>query len=100
MTLCADWFSLRVYDCLEMLFLRLNEDCKLISFEKDHYNVAQHPLIGIDKLWYIYFNCNDLKVIKKCKDFIFKLIMNSGDKKQLLYQDSLTNIKKYLETAL
>ena len=100
MSLCANWFSPRVYDCLEMLFLRLNEDCKLISFEKDHYKIIQAPLIGADKLWYIYFNCPDLKVTKKCKDFIFKLIMNSTDKKQQLYQESLANIKKYLEASL
>lgn len=86
MALCADWFSLRVYDCLEMLFLRLNEDCKLITFEKDHYKINESSLIGIDKFWYIYFNSPDLKVIKKCKDFIFKLIVNALDKKQQLYQ--------------
>ena len=58
MSLNAEWFSLRIYDCLEMLFYRLNEDCKLISFEKDHYNVHDCQLIGLDKFWYIYFNCS------------------------------------------
>ena len=64
-----------------MLFLRLNEDCKLISFEGDKYKIVKEPLIGTDKLLYIYFNSLDLKVIKKCRDFLCKLILNSEDAK-------------------
>lgn len=32
MSLKAEWFSLKILDCLEMLFMRLNEDLKLISY--------------------------------------------------------------------
>lgn len=58
--------------------------------------MAQYPLVGADKIWYIYFNCPDLKVTKKIKDLIFKLITNSPEKKQELYREALTNIRKYL----
>jgi hypothetical protein len=37
------------------------------------YEIHDYDLVGIDKLWYIYFYSTDAKVIKKCKDFIWKL---------------------------
>jgi hypothetical protein len=96
MSLVAGWFSLRVYDCLEMLYLRLNEDCKLISFERDHYKIIKDELIGTDKLMYIYFNCMDLKVVKKCRDFMCKLVVNSEETKEAMYMYIINSLKKYM----
>lgn len=28
-----DWFTAKIYDCFEMLFMRLNEDGKLVTYE-------------------------------------------------------------------
>lgn len=73
MALKAEWFSIKIIDCLEMLFMRLNEDLKLISYIDHTYEIQDYDLVGIDKLWYIYFYSTDAKVIKKCKDFLWKL---------------------------
>lgn len=100
MGLSAEWFSIRVYDCLEMLFLRLNEDCRLLVFDKDKYQVTEPPLIGIGKFWYIFFNTPDLKVSKKAKDFIHRLILHAGTIKQQLLLDVLKGMTRYLHTAL
>lgn len=67
MKLHPDWFSFKVYECLEMLFMRLNEDLKLIFYSNQKYEILNSDLIGIDKFWYIYFYSPDLKVVKKCK---------------------------------
>ena len=56
-----------------MLFMRLNEDLKLVSYVDQTYEIQDPDLVGIDKLWNIYFYSNDSKVIKKCKDFLWKL---------------------------
>lgn len=73
MSLKAEWFSLKILDCLEMLFMRLNEDLKLISYVGQTYEIQDPDLVGIDKFWYIYFCSTDTKVTKKCKDFLWKL---------------------------
>ena len=83
-----------------MLFLRLNEDCRLLVFEKDRYQVTEPPLIGIGKFWYILFNTSDLKVSKKARDFILRLILHAGPIKQQLHLDALRNLTRYLHTAL
>jgi hypothetical protein len=96
----ANWFSLRVYDCLEMLFLRLNEDCKLISFERDHYKIVNESQVGTDKLLYIYFNSTDLKVVKRSRDFLCKLIVNSEDTREAMYTYMINSFKKYMTYAI
>ena len=73
MSLSAEWFSLKILDCLEMLFMRLNEDLKLISYADQTYSIQDPDLVGIDKFWYIYFYSNDSKITKKCKDILWKL---------------------------
>ena len=83
-----------------MLFLRLNEDCKLISFDKDHYKIEKEPLIGMDKFIYIYFNCLDLKVVRKSKDFICKLIANAEETKEAMNKYLIAHLKKYMGYAL
>ena len=58
-----------------MLFLRLNEDLKLLSYEAQNnkYSIEDNELIGLDKFWYIYFNVTDPRVVKRAKDFLWKL---------------------------
>lgn len=58
--------------------MRLNEDLKLISYVNQTYEIQDPDLVGIDKLWYIYFHSNDPKVTKKCKDFLWKLATYSS----------------------
>lgn len=53
--------------------MRLNEDLKLILYADQSYQILDSDLVGLDKFWYIYFNSNDAKVTKKCKDFLWKL---------------------------
>lgn len=96
MSLKAEWFSLKILDCLEMLFMRLNEDLKLISYAGQTYEIQDPDLVGIDKFWYIYFCSTDAKVIKKCKDFLWKLatyIVDPSVKIKLLkeYIDKITS---------
>lgn len=73
MSLKAEWFSLKILDCLELLFMRLNEDLKLISYTDQTYEILDSDLVGLDKFWYIYFHSSEQKVTKKCKDFLWKL---------------------------
>jgi hypothetical protein len=73
MSMKSEWFSLKILECLEVLFLRFNEDLKLMEYIEQSYEIHDHDLVGIDKLWYIYFNSNDIRVVKKCKDFLWKL---------------------------
>lgn len=60
----------------------------------------KEPLIGTDKFIYIYFNCMDLKVVKKCRDFICKLIFNSEETKEALFIYIIGCLKKYITFAL
>lgn len=60
----------------------------------------KEPLIGTDKFIYIYFNSMDLKVVKKCRDFICKLIMNSEETKEALYMYLIGCLKKYMTFAI
>lgn len=75
MKLHAEWFSLKIFDCFEVLFMRLNEDLKLLSYEtqSSKYSIEDCELIGLEKFWYIYFNVTDAKVVKRTKDFLWKL---------------------------
>lgn len=54
----------------------------------------------MDKFIYIYFNCLDLKVVKKCKDFICKLIANSEEIKEAMNRYLITHLKRYMGYAL
>jgi hypothetical protein len=74
-----DWFTPKIYDCFEMLFMRLNEDGKLLTYENQNtgnqnstYHLIKTELVGIEKFYYLYFWA-DSKVSKKVKDFLFKL---------------------------
>lgn len=96
MRMHANWFSLRVYDCFEMLFMRLNEDCRLLSYENNMYEVCDPEMIGLDKFWYIYFNCSDNKVVKKCRDFLLKLSSYPNTHKAELAHTTMVTILKYL----
>ena len=75
MKLHAEWFSLKIFDCFEVIFMRLNEDLKLLSYETQtsKYSIEDNELIGLEKFWYIYFNVTDSKVVKRTKDFLCKL---------------------------
>ena len=74
MKLHAEWFSIKILDCLELLFMRLNEDLKLLSYQAQDfkYSIEDCELIGLDKFWYIYFNVADPKVVKRCRECLFK----------------------------
>ena len=71
----SGWFTLKVYECLEMFFLRLNQDCRLVSHSSlNSYQLVDTELIGLRKLWYIYLRGEDPKAIKKCREFLCRLI--------------------------
>ncbi len=62
-----------------MLFMRLNEDGKLLTYENlnngnqnSTYHLNKTELVGIEKFYYLYF-WTEAKVTKKVKDFLFKL---------------------------
>ena len=54
----------------------------------------------MDKFIYIYFNCTDLKVVKKCRDFLCKLIVNAEDTKEAMYMYIIGNLKKHMSFAI
>ena len=73
----ARWFSLKIYDCFEMFFLRFNQDCKLLGYlnsSTTNYQLLDPQLIGLNKFWYIYLTGEDSKVVKRCKDFLTRLL--------------------------
>ncbi len=76
--LAHDYFTPKIYDCLEVVFLRLNEDGGILTYESEHnsknsyYRLNNAELIGIEKFYYLYLWA-DRKVAKKVKDFLFKL---------------------------
>lgn len=78
--------------------MRLNEDLKLILYVDQTYQIHDHDLVGIDKLWYIYFHSADQKVIKKCKEFLWKLSTYSKipEVSQKLYENYVKNIIYYM----
>lgn len=84
-----------------MLFLRLNEDCKLLTFENGHYVGRESHLIGLDKFWYIYFNVNDLKVIRRIRDFLWRIAAHAHpDFHQRILDHVLVQLRRYLNAAL
>ena len=74
----CDFFSPKIYDCLEMVFMRLNEDGRILTYENQtndqncSYFLNKVEFIGIEKIYYLLFWA-DQKVSKKVKDFLFKL---------------------------
>jgi hypothetical protein len=72
------YFTPKIYDCLEVVFLRLNEDGGILTYESEnnsqnsYYRLNNAELIGIEKFYYLYLWA-DSKVAKKVKDLIFKL---------------------------
>ena len=75
----SEWFTTRVYDCFELFFMRINQDCKFINHNHGGagggtYELVNVELIGFNKLWYIYFKGEDCKVVKKSKEFLTKIV--------------------------
>lgn len=77
----ASWFSSKVYECFEILFLRLNEDLKLMIYDSDihQYQIHDAVLIGLQKFWEIYFGVSDTKVADKCCEFLLQLTTYLGN---------------------
>lgn len=77
MKLHARWFTLKIYECFEVFFLRFNQDCKLLGCPTPStasYQLLDPQLIGLNKFWYIYLSGEDTRVVKKCKDFLTRLV--------------------------
>ena len=101
MKLHPAWFSQRVYECIELLFMRLNEDLKLISYENQKYQILDPDLVGLDKFWYIYFYSPEQKVAKKCKEFLWRLASyeNSEDIKRKVYEKYIDKILRIMQDS-
>jgi hypothetical protein len=39
-----------------------------------NYQLVDPQLIGLNKFWYIYLTGEDPKVVRKCKDFLCRLV--------------------------
>lgn len=77
MKLHARWFNLKIYECFEMFFLRVNQDCRLLNYingSAANYQLLDPQLIGLGKFWYIYLTGEDSRVVRKCKDFLTRLL--------------------------
>lgn len=103
MKLHGEWFSLKIFDCFEVLFMRLNEDLKLLSYDTQtsKYSIEDCELIGLDKFWYIYFNVSDPKVVKRTKDFLWKLstFEAKGEVKRSFLKSYIDKILKLSENS-